>query len=335
MLKKIIGLIGLIGMMLVLIGCINGTKAAPAAADAVHAGLYVDGTQLKTADGTPVVLRGINHAHCWYRSQDETAFKAIADTGANCIRIVCACGIQWESDTAESIAKVIARARELGMLAIVEVHDGTGDNDIDTLVKIAEFWCDMADVFSGTEGYCILNIANEWCGSQNGGKWRDGYTKVIPMLREAGIGNVIMVDAPGWGQYGSAVGKYGVEILEADPDRNTMFSVHMYGTSGGSEGAIRRNLSAADECNLCLCVGEFGYKHSDGDVKEEYLMQYCTEQDIGYLAWSWKGNSGGVEYLDLAVEWDGSVLSDEWGAKAVNGKYGIRETSKPVAGIKE
>lgn len=311
-------------------GCSDKRTASPADPAAVHSGLYVDGTALRTASGEQVVLRGINHAHCWYRSEDETAFAAIADTGANCIRIVCACGIQWEADTAESIAAAIERARELGMLSIVEVHDGTGDNSIETLKSIGDFWCGLSDVLAGTEGYCIVNIANEWCGKHNADTWKDGYTGVIPMLRGAGIKNVIMVDAPGWGQYGKAVGKTGIDIFESDPERNTMFSVHMYGFSGGSERSIRAHLNAGLERNLCVCVGEFGYTHSDGDVKEDYLMQYCTEQDIGYLAWSWKGNSGGVEYLDLASEWDGSVLSADWGENAVNGKYGIRATSKKI-----
>ncbi len=332
MAKRIFKIILVLCTLLLASGCTRGRMAEPASPDVEHTGLFVDGTQLLTAEGEPVLLRGINHAHCWFRNEDETAFSAIADTGANCIRIVCASGQRWESDTADSLAEAIERARTLGMLAIVEVHDGTGDNDIETLEKIGEFWCEMTDVLAGTEEYCIVNIANEWCGSHSAGKWKKGYTQVIPTLRKAGIHNVIMVDAPGWGQYGKAIGKYGVDIFESDPERNTMFSVHMYGFSGGSVRRIRQNLTAATDHNLCVCVGEFGYTHSDGDVKEEYLMRYCEEQKIGYLAWSWKGNSGGVEYLDLANEWDGSVLSAEWGEQVVNGEYGIRATSKKVIG---
>ena len=57
-------------------------------------------------------------------------------------------------------------------------------------------------------------------------------------------------------------------------------------------------------------------------------MQYCEENDIGYLGWSWKGNGGGVEYLDIAVEWDGSVLSEDWGEILINGENGITATAK-------
>ncbi len=194
-------------------------------------------------------------------------------------------------------------------------------DDISVLESIAEYWCEMASVLAGTEKYCILNIANEWCGGWRARRWRDGYTKVIPMIREAGIKNTIMVDAAGWGQFGLSVKSYGAEVFNSDPLRNTMFSIHMYGMSGRWEWLIRYNLEGVTNQNLCVCVGEFGWTHSDGDVKEDYLMQYCDEKNIGYIAWSWKGNSGGVEYLDLAEEWDGSKLS-EWGLKVVNGIQG-------------
>lgn len=82
---------------------------------------------------------------------------------------------------------------------------------------------------------------------------------------------------------------------------------------------------------MCVCVGEFGYKHSDGDVDEAYIMQYCQENGIGYLGWSWKGNGGGVEYLDITNEWDGSALSPEWGEILINGENGIKSTSKPCS----
>ncbi len=291
---------------------------------ALRPGLYVDGTALKDKSGNNVMMRGINHAHCWYKDKDDIAFPAIKDAGANTIRIVCANGIQWESDTKETLKKVVEKAHSLGMLAIVEIHDGTGSDDIDVLREIAGFWCDMADVLSGTEDYCIVNIANEWCGKMNASLWRDGYTEVIPMLRDAGIRNVLMIDSAGWGQFGRCIDKYGMEVFKADICANTMFSVHMYGLSGGIKSEIRNNLTSATAHGLCVAVGEMGYKHSDGNVNEDYIIEYCNKNNIGYLAWSWKGNSGGVEYLDLAAEWDGSKLTEEWGEPFINGESGLK-----------
>lgn len=312
-----------------LYGC-NSDRKAPNSEKSkseYSTGMYVDGNTLRNSDGTPFVMRGINSAHCWYTQEDEVAFDAIAATGANCIRIVLANGIQWDADTEESVRYVIDAAKSRNMVAILEVHDGTGDDSIETLDKIADFWIEMAAVLEGTEDYCIVNIANEWCGSWDGELWRDGYISVIPRLREAGIHNVIMVDSAGWGQYGRSIRQYGVEVFESDPESNTIFSIHMYGMSGRYEWLIRYNLEGATDANLCVCVGEFGYTHTDGDVKEDYLMKYCEEKGIGTIAWSWKGNSGGTEYLDLSMDWEGEHLSSEWGEKVVNGEYGIKNTS--------
>lgn len=290
-------------------------------------GFHIEGTKLLDANGNEFVFRGVNHAHTWYKDYDKTAIKAIAATGANAVRIVFANGIQWEKDDEAALRQIIELCKQNGLIVIAEVHDGTGSDSIDTLEKIADYWIEMKDVLVENEAYVILNIANEWVGQWNSEVWRDGYVSVIPKLRKAGITNTILVDSAGWGQYGKSVADYGKQVFSSDPLANTMFAVHMYGTAGGKEETIRENLEGAVNQNLCVCVGEFGHNHSDGDVLEDYIMKYCTENGIGYLGWSWKGNSGGVEYLDIALEWNGSKLSGDWGEVLVNGPYGIRKTS--------
>lgn len=291
-------------------------------------GFSVSGTKLLDANGNEFVMRGINHPHSWFASQDSAALEAIAATGANTVRIVCGDGQQYTRDSVQSLNALVERCKELKMVAILEVHDITGKDEISLLENTVDFWIDVKDALIGNEAYVILNIANEWVGKWESEVWRDGYVSAIPKLREAGIKNTILVDAAGWGQYGKSIADYGTEVFAADPDANTMFSIHMYGSAGKNKSSIKRNLTGATDKDLCVIVGEFGYTHSDGDVDEEYIMGYCTENNIGYLGWSWKGNGGGVEYLDIAEEWDGSVLSADWGENLVNGKNGIRGTSK-------
>lgn len=291
-------------------------------------GFHVDGTKLLDANGNEFVFRGINHAHTWFKDMDDEALEAIAATGANSVRLVLANGGQWEKDSKENIEALIAKCKELKMVAILEVHDATGKDDTQLFNSIVDYWLEMKDTLIGNEDYVILNIANEWIGSWKSGTWAKGYTEAIPKLREAGIKNLIMVDSAGWGQYAKSIKDKGMEVFNSDPLKNTMFSVHMYGSAGGNAKQIEQNLTYATSQNLCVCVGEFGYNHSDGDVDEDSIMKYCTENNIGYLGWSWKGNSGGVEYLDIAKEWDGSVLSSDWGEKLVNGENGIKATSK-------
>ena len=300
--------------------------------DQIEGGFHVEGTKLLDANGEEFVMRGVNEAHSWYSAQDTVSLQAISETGSNVVRLVCGSGATYNADSVATLQGLIEECKELDMIVILEVHDGTGDNNISTLEQIADYWISVKDALIGEEAYVILNIANEWYGNWNQIEtWAEGYEEVIPKLREAGIENTIMVDSAGWGQYAQSIGDYGKAIFDSDPEQNTMFSVHMYGTAGKNESVITQNLKYATDQDLCVCVGEFGYKHSDGDVDEAYIMEYCTENNIGYLGWSWKGNSGGVEYLDIAESFDGSTLSADWGEVLINGEYGIRETSEPCS----
>ncbi|MCH5324914.1 MAG: cellulase family glycosylhydrolase [Eubacterium sp.] len=295
----------------------------------VEGGFSVSGTKLLDANCNEFVFRGINHAHTWFKDQLDVALPAIAATGANSVRIVLSDGGQWTKDGAASVKNIIQKCKENKMIAILEVHDATGMDDTASLNMAADYWIELADVLAGTEAYVIVNIANEWFGSWNNLEaWRDAYIDVLPKLRDAGIKNTILVDSAGWGQCADSVLKYAPDIFNADPDANTMFSVHMYGAAGKNEATISRIINGAIDLGICLIIGEFGYNHSDGDVDEASIMRICTETGTGYLGWSWKGNGGGVEYLDLAITWDGIILSSDWGAVLIKGENGIKETSK-------
>lgn len=301
--------------------------AAPTEPEEVY-GFRVEGTKLLDANGNEFIMRGVNHAHNWYPIQDLVSLTAIAEAGCNTVRIVCGSGYKYHKDSAATLSALIQKCKELKMIAVLEVHDITGSNDISALEQVVDYWIEVKDALIGNEAYAILNIANEWVGSRSSATWHEGYRAAIPRLREAGIKNTILVDAAGWGQYGTSIADYGAEVLNADPERNTMFAVHMYGTAGKNPQTIESNITGATDQELCIIVGEFGHTHSDGDVDEGYILQYCDANDIGYLGWSWKGNGGGVGYLDIAVTWDGSVLSEDWGEILIGSEYGIKATSE-------
>ena len=123
---------------------------------------------------------------------------------------------------------------------------------------------------------------------------------------------MIMIDSAGWGQYPTSIKDEGASVFASDPEKNTVFSIHMYEYAGGTAEMVKNNIDGALECGAPVLVGEFGLKHTDGDVDEATVMSYCKQNNMGYIAWSWMGNSGGVEYLDLVSSWDGSQLT-EWG----------------------
>ena len=297
-------------------------------ASATTAGFYVDGTKIRDANGNEFVMRGVNHAYAWYKDTIETAIKASAELGSNTVRIVIADGQKWTKTTAEEVERLILISMKYKVVPMLEVHDITGNNRTASLNKTVDYWIGLKDVMQKYEKYAILNIANEWMGEWgNGEAWSEAYQSAVVKLREAGINNMIVVDAPGWGQDGGSCGDYCREVFDADPNKNTIFSIHMYGSAGGTKSKIKNNIDGVLENGVPVIIGEFGYNHSDGDVDEEYIMEYCTELNVGYIGWSWKGNGGGVEYLDIADEWDGSQLSADWGENLFNNENGIKNTS--------
>lgn len=296
-------------------------------------GFKVSGTKLLDANENEFVMRGINHAHVWFRDNLDQALQGIANTGANCVRIVLgdgnsSGGNNWGPTSESEIKNIIQKCKSRNLICILESHNATGSDSVSDLNKAVEYWKRVKNAFIGEEKYVIINIANEWYGSWNNlDKWANAYVDAVKALRSAGIRNTIMVDSAGWGQCAKSVAQYGEKIFNADPEKNTMFSIHMYGSAGGNKNQIKTNIDNVLNKNLCLVIGEFGWNHSDGDVDEDYIMQYCSQKNVGYIAWSWKGNGGGVEYLDISYDWEGNNLSD-WGVNLVNNTYGIRKTSK-------
>lgn len=290
-------------------------------------GFHVEGNRLLDANGNEFIMRGVNHAHAWFANHDVKALEGIAATGANTVRIVLSDGVEYNKDSAAMVAALVSKCKSLNMIAVLEVHDGTGSNDPAMIEAATAFWIEVKEGLIGNEAYAILNIVNEWQGNYNKKSYEETYCKAVKELRDAGICNTILIDSSGWGQQPKSVVECGQNILAADPLGNTMFAIHMYGTAGKNADTIKKNIDSVRELDLCVCIGEFGWNHSDGDVDEDYIMQYCNEIGVGYLAWSWKGNGGGVEYLDMTKDWSGEELSPEWGEKVVNGEYGMRNTS--------
>ncbi|MGN0143461.1 MAG: cellulase family glycosylhydrolase [Clostridium sp.] len=316
-----------IAMVLVFMLAMTFTTLTQSPAKAATKGFRVSGTKLLDANGNEFLIRGINHAHNWYQSTDSTAIPAIARTGANTIRLVLSDGEQYSKDSLSTLKNLISMCEQNKLVAIVEVHDATGSNDVNSLVNAANYWIEMKSALQGHESTVILNIANEWCGEWNSDTWADGYKKVIPMIRNAGIKNTILVDCAGWGQYPKSVADRGRDVFNSDSERNTMFSLHLYEYGGGTADQVKSNISGVTNQGLAVIVGEFGYKHTNGDVDENTIVNYCKSNKIGYLPWSWYGNGGGVEFLDLVKDVNGSSYT-EWGNIFFNNLRGLSDSKR-------
>lgn len=293
-------------------------------------GIHVQDGRIYEADGTELVLRGVNHAHTWYAGQTQS-FADIASLGANSVRTVLSSGDRWTRNDTADVANVIRLAKEAELISVLEVHDTTGYGEqagAATLDDAVDYWISVKEALVGQEDYVLVNIGNEPYGNDASvnASYAADTMAAITRLRDAGLTHTIVVDAPAWGQdWAGLMRDSAAQIYAADPLGDTVFSVHMYGVYAQGS-TVTAYLEAFRSKNLPLVVGEFGDYHSDGDVDEDTILAETDRLDIGYLGWSWSGNGGGVEYLDLATGFDKDALSP-WGERLFNGPDGIRATS--------
>jgi mannan endo-1,4-beta-mannosidase len=291
-------------------------------------GFYVSGTNLKDANGNNFVIRGVNNPHIWFDTQAYSALTTIANNKANAVRIV------WQtSGSATRLQQIIDRCKELGMIAIVELHDATGSNSATLLNQMAQYFTQSAvkTILNNNEKYVLVNIANEWGGNDLADTaWRDAYKTAISTIRNAGIHNTIVVDGSGWGQNASPIKAYGNALLTHDPDHNVMFSIHMYG-SWNNASSIGTELQNIKNLGLAVMIGEFGYNYNNGNnnlgsqVNAQEVLNQSQAKGIGYMAWSWTGNDSSNSWLDMTTS-DWQTLTS-WGNLVINGTNGIQATS--------
>ncbi len=295
-------------------------------------GLHVSGTQLLEKDGTPFVARGVSHAHTWYASQTPTAIPAIRAAGANALRVVLSGGDRWTKNGPADVASIISQCKANTLICMLEDHDTTGYGEQGgavTLDTAASYWVSLASVLKGQEDYVQINIGNEPFGNDaaTNATWASATSAAIARLRAAGLHHNIVVDAPSWGQDWAGIMRDGAAAVAAsDPDKNVLFSVHMYGVYNNAS-TITAYLDAFKAKGLPLVIGEFGSMHSDGDPDEDTIMAQAAARGIGYYGWSWSGNGGGVEYLDMVTGFDPTRLTP-WGTRIFTGANGIKATAR-------
>jgi len=299
-------------------------------------GIRISNGRLVEGNGQPLVLRGVNHAHTWYKSQ-TSSFAAIKAAGANVVRVVVSGGRWQPAETTQDIAGVINLCKTNRLICVLENHDTTGFNEQGGAISLDQavsYWISVRSALVGQENYVILNIGNEPFGNGSNPSsttWPQATSAAIQRLRSNGFEHTIMVDAPNWGQdWNNVMRDSAPQVLAADSTGNTIFSVHMYGVYNNAT-IINQYLDSFVSRGLPLVVGEFGHMHSDGDPDENTIFSATQQRNIGYMGWSWSGNSGGVEYLDMVVNQGGVFQHNQrtaWGTRIITGANGLQATSR-------
>ncbi|MFB8777684.1 cellulase family glycosylhydrolase [Streptomyces broussonetiae] len=302
--------------------------AEPPGAGAAATGLHIADGRLLEGNGNDFVMRGVNHAHTWYPGETQSLADVKA-LGANTVRVVLSNGHRWTRNSASDVAAVVADCKANRLICVLEVHDTTGYGEeaaAGTLDGAADYWISLKGVLDGEEDYVVINIGNEPWGNTDPAGWTAPTIAAVQKLRGAGFQHTIMVDAPNWGQDWQGVMRANAQrVYDADTTGNLIFSIHMYSVFDTAQ-EITDYLGAFVAARLPLLIGEFGGPPDQwGDPDEDTMMAAAEQLDLGYLAWSWSGNTDPV--LDLAIDFDPSRLSS-WGERIFHGPNGIAQTSE-------
>lgn len=291
-------------------------------------GLHVSGRTIVEANGQPFIMRGVNHPHVWYTGQ-TSSFAAIKTAGANTIRVVLGSGKRWGPSS--DVPAVISLCKQNKLICVLEVHDTTGygeEGAAASLDEAANFWISQKSALVGQESYVVINIGNEPIGNTNAAQWTGATTAAIQKLRTNGFEHLLMVDGPNWGQDWQYVMRDNAQtILDADTKHNTVLSIHMYAVFN-TAASIRDYLDRFQTNGWPLVIGEFGWQFQPGEVDHETILAEAQARGLGYLAWSWSGNTDPI--LDMTVNFDPAQLTT-WGQRIVNGANGLKATSKEAS----
>ena len=298
---------------------------APAASASV--GLHVSGTDIVEANGQKFIMRGVNHAHVWYTGQ-TTSFANIKAQGANTVRVVLGSGKRWGPSTTADVDNVISLCKASRMICVLEVHDTTGygeDSAAATLDEAVNYWISIKSSLVGQESYVSINIGNEPIGNTNPSQWTAATTSAIQKMRSNGFEHMLMVDAPNWGQDWQYTMRDNAQtVLDADTQKNTMLSIHMYSVFN-TAASIISYLDYFKAKGWPLMIGEFGWQFDSTQVDHETILAEAQARGMSYLGWSWSGNTDPI--LDMVLSFDPAQMTT-WGTRIFTGANGIKATAK-------
>ena len=260
---------------------------------------------------------GNEFLHAWGGSEfhyDSNSSAGIAKSGANAVRIFVETdyGQTW-SALANIVQTQHVANKEVPVITFA--MDGSGTNtscNTTTAVLTAAVnnWVNSAAVWTPFNKNSIFNLANEW-GPQNSTVWRDSYISAISSLRAAGYLGPIMIDTGGCGQDANDLLNYSSAVFNSDPQKNIIFSYHVYGgystfTTLAGLNALAAQLAALSATDgMVFVFGEFGPGRDIGPsptlITPAQVITAADTNGIGWLAWAWDDN-------DLA----GCTSDDNW-----------------------
>jgi hypothetical protein len=192
-------------------------------------GFFVLNGKLYDANGKEFRIRGVNRNH-W----DSNSAAGIASSGANAVRWV----LDFTRAASDNISLIQTQSLQYHEAPIVGNWGATCASDTASFQAVVSTWVAQAAQWTTLNGSLIVNVANEW-GPSASTVWRDSYISAIASLRAAGYTGPILVDSGGCGQDDADLVQYSQAVFNSDPERNVIFSEHLYGGTNDYSASIQ------------------------------------------------------------------------------------------------
>jgi len=335
-------------------------------------GFFTANGKLWDATCKEFVFRGVNLQYGDRLSFDAANVKAaigsIRSVGkANSIRLL----IRYDSSDPQGVTSNqdvydginLSVANDMVPVLVMYSTAATCGTDLSDLEKATNRWVDLAKPENGSlhnddafKKYGIINITNEFGDTEkvtidgveqevftpSFKNWKDAYKAEILKIRNAGYTNPIMIDTHKCGQNinaftGSDDGSTtrAEELVNQDPLKNVIFSLHAYNFLWNTDEAIIQNINKMSSSGLTWVFGEHGSSNFEGPsnaVNHKLLWKLCEESTpkIGWLSWAWgSGNGGTAVALNMSNKWDPSNFNEllDYGKEVVSDPFGIENTA--------
>jgi mannan endo-1,4-beta-mannosidase len=294
--------------------------------------MKTNGRFLYDACGQKMVLRGMNHMTCWTdwvgtARDGMPMFAEMAKTGANVVRMS---WITGENTTTAQLDAAITNAAANGLIPMPELHDYTCNWGTANITNVINFWTkpDMIAMIKKHQKYLLINFANEM-SAPSSTEYIKEYTRAVVAMRAAGIHVPIVFDSSSCGQDENMIKTAAPALIQADPDHNLIFSLHIYWTDQNA-ARIAKAMTDVNALNIPMIIGEFSVKSVDcaTPILWKEIIKQSQINQIGYLPWSWDHQNACADH-SMTKDANQS-FSTLWGwalELSVTDPYSIKNTS--------
>jgi mannan endo-1,4-beta-mannosidase len=303
-------------------------------------GFFVSNGQLYDPNGTVFRIRGVDRTHF-----DSNSAAGIAKAGANTVRFfMYDIGVSGgpAASTYESVAlQQHIDYQELPIITAANIAGSgtasTGDTSSTDLASMVSWWVSNAAAFAPIMNHIAINIANEW-GPSNSASWAAAYETAIARLRSAGYTCPLVIDTGSWGEDNGDLLNYATAVFNSDPQKNIIFSLHLYANSAGalSGNWLPQLASLASSQGMVFIIGEFGPGRNIGPaptlVTPQQIIQTAEANGLGWMAWAWDDNNlggGGSNNSGFSMTYAGP---GDYTAPSSLTEYGLDVTLNPAYG---